>query len=218
MQADKIYKMKMKAKTVMYAPSAVTQFTYRFNTENHTSIEHTSEVLDGSPFVTIDFKDTPFQLIFEYTYELGIIQYQLEIEREQILPLDSYPFPPDDGKQIANFRHTKQKLFDGEEAEGLQKAFDIDYKKTSITDFYNNPLSALKKEIDDESFDKVIEESKFTLINSYTDTYVSEERLEVYYLIRNELIYLFSYGEYQPGRYMLFLEGVWYYKPWDEDE
>lgn len=208
----------MKAKKIMYAPAAVTQFTYRFNTENHTSIEHTSEVLDGSPFVTIDFKETPFQLIFEYTFELGRIQSQLAIKDEDFLPLDSYPFPPDDGKQIANFHHTKQELFDGKEEEALQKVFDIDYKKTSITDFYNNPLRALKKEIDDESFDKVIEESKFTLINSYNETYVSEEGLDVYYLIRNELIYLFSYGEYQSGRYMLFLEGLWYYEPWDEEE
>lgn len=208
----------MKAKKIMYAPSAVDQFTYRFNTENNTNIEHTHEILDGSPFVTVDFKDTPFQLCFEYTFELGRIQSQLAIKDEDFLPLDSYPFPPDDGTQIANFHHTKQELFDGEKEEALQKVFDIDYKETSITDFYNNPLRALKKEIDDESFDKVIEESKFTLINSYNETYVSEEGLEVYYLVRNELIYLFSYGEYQPGRYMLFLEGLWYYEPWDEEE
>ncbi|MEJ5102684.1 hypothetical protein [Chryseobacterium sp. MYb328] len=208
----------MKAKKIMYAPSAVDQFTYKFNTENNTNIEHTHEILDGSPFVTIDFKDTPFQLIFEYTFELGRIQSQLAIKDEDFLPLDSYPFPPDDGKQIANFHHTKQKLFDGEEEKALQKVFDIDYKKTSIKDFYNNPLRALKKEIDEESFDKVIEESKFTFINNYNETYLSEEGLEVYYLIRNELIYLFSYGEYQPGRYMLFLEGLWHYEPWDKEE
>ncbi len=27
--------------------------------------------MDGACFVTIDFKETPFQLIFDYTYELG---------------------------------------------------------------------------------------------------------------------------------------------------
>ncbi|REC62495.1 hypothetical protein DRF65_10405 [Chryseobacterium pennae] len=186
----------MKAKKIMYAPSAVEQFTYKFNTENNTNIEHTHEILDGSPFVTINFKETPFQLIFEFTFELGRIQNQLAKAREFFLPLDSYPFPPDDGKQIANFHHTKQELFDGEEEKALQKVFDIDYKKTSIKDFYNNPLRALKKEIDEESFDKVIEESKFTFINNYNEKYISEEGLEVYYLIRNELIYLFSYGEY----------------------
>ncbi len=208
----------MKAKKIMSAPSAVEQFTYRFNKENSTNIEHTDEILDGSPFVTIDFKETPFQLIFEYTYELGRIQYHLEKEDKDFLPLDSYPFPPEDGKNIANFRQTKQKLFDGDEGECLQKVFQVDDQKVSLTDFYNNPLRALKKEIDAESFDKVIEESKFNRINNYNEIYTSEERLEVHYLIKNEMIYLFSYGEYQPGRYMLFLEGVWYYEPWDKDE
>lgn len=206
----------MKAKRIMYAPSAVDQFTYRFNTENNTNIEYTHEILDGSPFVTIDFKETPFQLIFEYTYELGRIQSQLAEKRELLLPLDYFPFPPEDGKNIANFRQTKQELFDGDERECLQKVFQVDDQKISLTDFYNNSLRALKKEIDAESFDKVIEESKFNQINNYNEIYTSEEGLEVHYLIRNEMIYLFSYGEYQPGRYMLFLEGVWYYEPWDK--
>lgn len=86
----------MKAKKIMYALSAVTQFTYKFNKENNTNIENTEEILDGSPFVTIDFKDTPFQLIFTYTYELGRIQYRLEKEEEEFLPLEQYPFPPDE--------------------------------------------------------------------------------------------------------------------------
>ncbi|WP_185289715.1 hypothetical protein [Chryseobacterium lactis] len=85
----------MKAKKIMYAISAVTQFTYKFNKENNTNIENTEEILDGSPFVTVDFKDTPFQLIFTYTYELGRIQYRLEKE-EEFLPLEQYPFPPDE--------------------------------------------------------------------------------------------------------------------------
>ncbi|KPE52818.1 hypothetical protein [Chryseobacterium indologenes] len=75
----------MKAKKIMFAPSAVEQFTYRFNQENNTYIEHTDEILDGSPFVTIDFKETPFQLIFEYTYELGSIQHHLEKENKDFL-------------------------------------------------------------------------------------------------------------------------------------
>lgn len=86
----------MKAKKIMYAISAVTQFTYNFNKENNTNIENTEEILDGSPFVTIDFKDTPFQLIFTYTYELGRIQYRLEKEEEEFLPVGQYPFPPDE--------------------------------------------------------------------------------------------------------------------------
>lgn len=79
----------------MYAPSAVTQFTYRFNKENNTHIEHTDEVIHGSPFVTVDFKETSRELVFEYSYELGCIQNYLAAERLQLLPLADYPFPPE---------------------------------------------------------------------------------------------------------------------------
>ncbi|GAA5083605.1 hypothetical protein GCM10023210_02430 [Chryseobacterium ginsengisoli] len=80
----------------MYAPSAVTQFTYKFNKENNTDIEKESvEFLDGSPFVTIDFKNTSVELMLEYTYELAGIQEYLGIKRESLLPLKDYPFPPE---------------------------------------------------------------------------------------------------------------------------
>lgn len=38
----------MKVTKIMYALSAVTQFTYKFNIENNTNIENTEEILDGS--------------------------------------------------------------------------------------------------------------------------------------------------------------------------
>lgn len=86
----------MKLRKIMYAASAVTQFTYKFNKINKTNIENTDEVIEGTPFVTIDFKDTPVELMLEYTYELAGIQEYLGIKRESLLPLQDYPFPPDE--------------------------------------------------------------------------------------------------------------------------
>lgn len=102
----------------------------------------------------------------------------------------------------------KQKLFDGDEEECLKEVFEIENQKIKLIDFYNNPLRGLKKEIGAKSFNTLIKESKFSLINSFIEKYVSEDGLEINYLTKNEAIYLFSYGEYQPGRYMLFLEGI----------
>lgn len=86
----------MKVKKIMYSPIAVVQFTYKFNKENNTNIERESiEYLDGSPFVTIDFKETDQNLIFEYSYELGRIQNYLAKRGEELLPLEDYPFPPE---------------------------------------------------------------------------------------------------------------------------
>ena len=106
---------------------------------------------------------------------------------------------------------TRQKLFDGDEERCLKAIFEIENQKIKLIEFYNNPLRDFKKKIDDKSFDTIVRESEFTLINSFIEKYLSEEELEIHYLKNNNVIYLFSYGEYQSGRYMLFLEGIWYY-------
>ncbi|VXC54607.1 hypothetical protein [Chryseobacterium sp. 8AT] len=112
---------------------------------------------------------------------------------------------------IKKFEISKQKLFDGDEEKCLEEIFELEHQKIKLTDFYNNPLRDLKKEIDEESFNAIIQESKFSLINSFIEKYTSEDGLEVNYLKNYNLIYLFSYGEYQAGRYLLFLENIWYY-------
>ncbi|WP_426482343.1 hypothetical protein [Chryseobacterium sp. R2ACT005] len=105
---------------------------------------------------------------------------------------------------------TRQKLFDGDEQECLKEIFEIENQKIKWIDFYNSPLRDLKKEIDGESFDTIVRENGFNIRNSFIEKYVSEEGLEIHYLKKNEMIYLFSYGEFQPGRYMLFLEGIYH--------
>jgi len=104
---------------------------------------------------------------------------------------------------------SKQKLFDGDEEIGLKEVFEIGNQKVRLIDFYHNPLWELKKETDDKSFGIIIKESNFNLTNNFIEKYTSEEGLEILYLKNNDEIYLFSYGEYQSGRYMLFLEGIW---------
>jgi hypothetical protein len=107
----------------------------------------------------------------------------------------------------------KQKLFDGDEEKCLKEVFEIENQKIKLIDFYNNPLRDLKKVMNHESFDVIIKEGKFNLINSFIEKYVSEDGLEIHYLKNNDAIYLFSYGEYQNGRYMLFLESILHYTP-----
>jgi hypothetical protein len=110
-----------------------------------------------------------------------------------------------------NIEIIRQKLFDGDEEAGLKQVFDIENQTFKLIDFYNNPLRELKKEIRDKSFDTLMKESKFNLVNSFVEKYLSENGLEIYYHKNNEAVYLFSYGEYQQGRYLLFLEGICHY-------
>lgn len=75
-------------------------------------------------------------------------------------------------------------LYDGCESQDLYervfKVHDITFK---ITDFINNSLS------------KVF--------------YQPEEHFLVYYLVKSNRLYIFSYGEKQPSRYLLFFLGVY---------
>ncbi len=83
-------------KEIVYAPTAVKQLIYKFNKENLTKIEFIeAEIIDGTPFVTIDFKNTPADLIYKFGYKLGGIQEYLANKRDRWLPLDEYPFPPE---------------------------------------------------------------------------------------------------------------------------
>ncbi|MDR6464721.1 hypothetical protein [Chryseobacterium sediminis] len=108
---------------------------------------------------------------------------------------------------------TRQKLFDGDEQECLKEIFEIENQKIKLIDFYNSPLRDLKKEIDGESFDTIVRESEFNVRSSFIEKYLSKEGLEIHYLKKNDMIYLFSYGEFQPGRYILFFEGIYHYIP-----
>ncbi len=105
---------------------------------------------------------------------------------------------------------TRQKLFDGDEKSCLQKIFEIEHQKIRLIDFYNNPLKDLKKEIESEIFNTIVSESNFRASNRFIEKHVSEEGLEVFYIKNDDIIALFSCGEYQPGRFLVFLESIWF--------
>ena len=87
----------MLIKNIVYAPTAAKQFIYKFNKEYSTNIRFVDrEIIDGTPFVTIDFKNTSIGLIYKFAYELGGLQEHLSSKGEDWLPLDEYPFPPEE--------------------------------------------------------------------------------------------------------------------------
>jgi hypothetical protein len=68
----------------------------------------------------------------------------------------------------------------------FKEVFEIKNQIITLTDFYNNPLRALQKSIDDETFYAVIKEGNFNLINTFNEKYVSEEGLEINFFITME--------------------------------
>lgn len=107
----------------------------------------------------------------------------------------------------------REKIFDGIESEFLKKVFkqNIDGKIISFSarDFYNNPLRDLKNEISNNEFDMLISTEKFSKEKNFFENYKSQENLNVYYMVKEGKIFIISFGEFQPARFLIFIESIW---------
>ena len=112
----------------------------------------------------------------------------------------------------------KKILYDGLETEELYKTtFQVNNIIFKISDFKDNSVDQLRDIISNDDFRQIEEffNSNSEFLKYFKDykfdkiPLKSEENLSIYYLLQEDKIYLFSFGEKQPGRYMLFLEGIW---------
>lgn len=97
------------------------------------------------------------------------------------------------------------KLFDGIESNLYEKVFVLEVEgkqvKFIVDDITPNKLISLTEKT------QIITEANF---GSRNDTFfTSEDRLQVYYLKSKTFILIFSFGEFQPARYKLYLESVY---------
>lgn len=84
----------MKITEIVYSGIAVRQLAYSFNKAHGTNISISLEMKEGNSFVTIDFGDLSKEMIFGFTYKLGMTQKHLMITKDFILPITQYPMPP----------------------------------------------------------------------------------------------------------------------------
>jgi hypothetical protein len=107
----------------------------------------------------------------------------------------------------------REKLFDGFEEDIAHQSFEM--SNGSITyiiqfsDIIHAPLKDLSAKISRSCFDRLLQHFSLQGKTSLLGEYKSEESLTIYYVIRDDTVILFSFGEYQPARYMLYLEGFW---------
>ena len=101
-------------------------------------------------------------------------------------------------------------LFDGNEEELYKKVFEFcvnnNQYNVKVLDFINLPLLNLQNS---PSFNKLINDGKFVLENSFINQYKSTENLNVYFFKNENIVFIFSFGEFQPTRYILYLESIW---------
>lgn len=114
---------------------------------------------------------------------------------------------------------TKKMLFDGDEAKAYPFSFDTHVEGELInikaSDFYDNFLVNLKSEVDEETFQDILVEGGFEKRDRIVETYLGSDRLTLYYFYKNSensadrFLFIFSFGEVEPTRFRIYLEGVW---------
>jgi len=108
---------------------------------------------------------------------------------------------------------TKVKLLDGLEEEVLTQYFSIVLEKEyNITpsDFYDSPLKldSLNDIVSIDEFDKIVLERNYESVQ-ITSSYKCIDGLFVYFLIKDNLLFLFSLGEIQSSRFRVDIDSVW---------
>lgn len=104
---------------------------------------------------------------------------------------------------MSEFKRTK--LFDGVEHELFDKEFLLNIEGKSLS-FIVDDINQFKL-IDYPDKQDIIDE--LLLKSDGSSNIITKEGLQVYYLHKDDLLIVFSLGEYQSGRYLLFLEGIW---------
>ena len=105
---------------------------------------------------------------------------------------------------MKKLNYNRVKIFDGFEKQLFDNDISIYIENKEIS-FIADDLTPNK--LFDLGFNMQIIDELFLVNNKSIIT--TKDRLEVYYLKSENLLIIFSMGEYQPGRYMLFQEGVY---------
>ncbi len=107
----------------------------------------------------------------------------------------------------------KQKLFDGVENILYNETFMIDYNQKEyslkVADFENNSFEQLVKITDSKTIDTIVNEGQFIKKEGLLTIYTGTDDLRLYYFKKDNLLFILAFGEFQPTRYKLYLEGVW---------
>ena len=109
-------------------------------------------------------------------------------------------------------------IFDGNEPEFLKPEFEIP-GSGGITfrarQFLDQPFADLKGLLGEKIFDQIVEDQGYITPQGPWATWTGSENLALYYFIHRfadadfESVVLVGFGEFQPGRYIINVEGIW---------
>jgi hypothetical protein len=114
---------------------------------------------------------------------------------------------------------TCRPAFDGREPDDWDAPLHVTgagYALTfSLAEVQRHPFIALKTLLGEDAFEAIMQAQGYRHPQGQWETYVGADRLPLYYFTREGLqpetfyLVLVSTGEYQPGRVIAHVEGVW---------
>lgn len=117
-----------------------------------------------------------------------------------------------------NASTSSKRLFDGLEKDFLDKTFVIEvpglgivyFKDEEFNTYQGIDFQEIKENLNKQSFKLLLETGEFK-IGSSSDLgyYKTEEHLPLEYFIKNGYLFVFTFGEKQPSRWILVLDGIW---------
>lgn len=112
---------------------------------------------------------------------------------------------------IKNNELVKIQLFDGEE-EGFY-TFKYSFTTPAIViyerDFRKNSFANLQKLMPGNDFSQLMSDGMFKLPIPPFTKFSGSDNLELAYYMSGNYLFIFASGESQPGRYKIYLEGIW---------
>ncbi|MEO3404375.1 hypothetical protein AAFN85_10755 [Mucilaginibacter sp. CAU 1740] len=112
---------------------------------------------------------------------------------------------------IKKYEIAKALLFDNTDDTLYNSTFNIKLPHGSINfdDFANNNFEKLADIIRIDDFKSIVETAGFKTDGGFLNLYQGSDRLRLYYAKKDNDIFVFAFGEFQPQRYKVYLEGVW---------
>jgi len=114
---------------------------------------------------------------------------------------------------ITKYAIEKTLLFDGFEEAAWSGSFEWNSRlhisgSVQLADFVNNSSENLKALIDPADYETILKTGNFT-VDDFFHLPQGSEGLGLFFCKRDNIILVFAFGETQPMRYKLYLEGVW---------
>jgi hypothetical protein len=115
---------------------------------------------------------------------------------------------------IVKYAIEKSLLFDGVEDKARSGSFELNTHidaggPVQWDDFATNSFEDLEAAIDSSDYETILKTGNFTADNGFLHLQRGSNGLQLSFCKRNNIILVFAFGETQPMRYKLYLEGVW---------